>query len=248
MKSLFRMALLALVLLLVALVSALTAMRLAIHGREVAMPNLVGKTPSEARRAAEENGLQLEVERQYYSSVVPEGRVLSQVPAAGTLVRRGWRAHVAESLGPQRVEIPDVVGQSERAAEFNIRRRGLDVGTLARLPLNGRASDQVIAQSPAANANNVSAPKISLLVADTPQPQAFVMPNLTGQPLSSVLPALQNAGLRLGVLTMAGQAGNPFSAPTMVTPQAAAQASVVAQTPPAGQKILSGSAVNLEVR
>ena len=46
MKSFFRLVLLALVLLVVALVSALTAMRLAIHGHEVAVPDLVGKSPA----------------------------------------------------------------------------------------------------------------------------------------------------------------------------------------------------------
>src|SRR6266852_1663264 len=107
MKSFFRLVLLALVLLVVALVSALTAMRFAIHGREVAVPDLVGKAPGEARRIAEESGLQVDIERQYYSANVPEGRILSQLPLPGTQVRRGWQIRVAESLGPQRVEIPN---------------------------------------------------------------------------------------------------------------------------------------------
>src|SRR5207253_2030003 len=124
MKSFFRFALLALMLLVVALLSALTAMRFAIHGREVAVPDLVGKTPTEARRIAEGSGLQVEVERQFYSPSVAEGRILSQLPPSGTQVRRGWQVRVAESLGPQRVEIPNVLGQTERAAEINIRRRG----------------------------------------------------------------------------------------------------------------------------
>ena len=104
MKSFIRLAVLALLLLVVALVSALTAMRFAIHGREVAVTNVVGKTPAEARRMGEESGLLIEVERQYYSPTVPEGRILSQLPPAGTLVRRGWQVRVAESLeaGPGR--------------------------------------------------------------------------------------------------------------------------------------------------
>ena len=52
MRKFFRMLLLALVLLTVALVSALTAMRFAIHGREVTIPKLVGMTPLEASRNA----------------------------------------------------------------------------------------------------------------------------------------------------------------------------------------------------
>lgn len=248
MRSFFRLVLLGLVLLLVALISALTTMRLAIHGREVAMPALVGKTPTEARRVAEANGLQLQIERQYYSPNIPEGRIMSQVPDSGVRVRRGWQVRVAESLGPQRVQIPDVTGQSERAAEFNIRRRGLDVGAVAQIELEGSAADQVVAQSPPANASNVSAPKISLLVTEPASPPAFVMPNFVGQSLGSVLPGLQDAGLHVGVVTLGGQAGNPFSAPMITTIQAAAGSTVVAQNPSPGQKIIAGAAVNFEVR
>lgn len=236
----FRFALLGLVLLLVSLISALTAMRLAIHGREVAMPLLVGKTPAEAQRLAQATGLQLQIERQYYSPTIPEGRIMSQVPDAGLLVRRGWQVRAAESLGPQRVQIPDVTGQSRRAAEFNIRRRGLDVGAVAQIELEGSA-DQVLGQNPPANAGNVSAPKINLLVAKPTPPAAYVMPNFVGQPLAGILPSLQDAGLHVGVVTLAGQ-------PLITTTQAASSSTIVAQNPPAGQKVVAGSAVNFEVR
>src|ERR1700692_2993673 len=135
MRSLFRLVLLALVVLVVALVSALTAMRLAIHGHEVAVPDFAGKSPAAARMIAEQSGLELTVERQYYSPTVAEGKILSQLPPAGSQVRRGWQGRVAESLGPQRVEIPNVLGQSERVANINIRRRGLDVGAIAQMRL-----------------------------------------------------------------------------------------------------------------
>jgi len=186
MKSFFRFVLMALVLLVVALVSALTAMRFAIHGSETAVPNLVNKTPIEARRIADAAGFQMEVERQYYSANVPEGRILSQVPASGTQVRRGWQIRVASSLGPQRVEIPNVLGESHRAAEINILRRGLDVGAIAQVAMRGPATDQVLGQSPPPNASGIAAPKISLLTNAPAPPQAFLMPNFTGQALGGV--------------------------------------------------------------
>jgi len=77
MRSFFRLVLLALVLLVVALISALSAMRLAIHGREVTVPNLVGESPAAARMVAEQKGLELNVEREYYCPTVPEGKILS---------------------------------------------------------------------------------------------------------------------------------------------------------------------------
>jgi beta-lactam-binding protein with PASTA domain len=254
MRSFFRFVLLALVLLVVALVSALTAMRFAIHGREVEVPNLVGRSPVDARRIAEEGGFEMAVERQYYSASVPEGKVLSQLPPAGTLVRRGWEIRVARSLGPQRVQIPSLLGESERAAEMNIRRRGLDVGAIAEMPSSGASPEQVLSQSPPPHANDVSAPKISLLVAGSAPGRAFVMPSFIGQPLGNVKLILQNAGLHLGMVTQA--------APTADSPAAAAPSSgpspppsppspagiITSQNPAPGEKVLAGAAVNLEVR
>ena len=52
MRGFFRFLLLGLVLLIVAMTSALTAMRIAIHGREVVVPRFVGLTPPQAERVA----------------------------------------------------------------------------------------------------------------------------------------------------------------------------------------------------
>lgn len=247
MKSFFRFILLALVLLVVALVSALTAMRLAIHGHEVAVPDLVGKTPAAARMIAEQSGLEINVERQYYSPTVAEGKILSQLPPAGSKVRRGWQVRVAESLGPQRVEIPNVTGQSERIANINIRRRGLDVGAVAEMRLPDAVEGQVLSQAPPPNASGISAPKISLLVADSAQPQSLVMPNFVGQPLGSVTLALQDAGVRLGTLSPVAP-DNSSPATPVPSPAPSPASMIVSQSPAAGERIMVGSAVNFVVR
>ena len=197
MKPLFRFAMLALVMVVVAMVSALTAMRFAIHGEEVQVPAMVGMTPSDAERSVAGMGLQIEVERQYYSPQIPEGRIMSQLPMPGTKVRRGWQVRVAQSMGPQRVSIPDVTGQSERAAELNIRRRGLEVSSTAEMQLPGTPADQVMAQSPPANASEVSAPKTSLLLAVPADPPAFVMPSFVGQATQQCDPNAAGCGFQI---------------------------------------------------
>jgi len=262
MKSFFRFVLLSLVLLIVALVSALTAMRFAIHGREVAVPNLVNKTPAEARRIADAAGLQMDVERQYYSATVVEGRILSQVPTPGTQVRRGWQIRVAQSLGPQRVQIPNVLGESQRAAEINILRRGLDVGAVAQIGMRGATADQVLGQSPPPNASGIAAPKISLLTTESAAPQAFLMPNFTGQALGGVTLVLQDAGFRLGNVSIAPSVPSAVSPPAppadssvatppilpATPPEPTPGSVIVSQNPAPGAKIAAGSAVNFEVR
>jgi eukaryotic-like serine/threonine-protein kinase len=256
-KAFFRLALLVLILIVVALVSALTAMHFAIHVREVSVPQLVGLTPREAQRTAAASGVELQVERQYYSPSVPEGRIMSQVPAAGTKVRRGWQVRAAQSLGPQRVAIPNVTGQTLRAAQINIDRRGLDLGAVATIGAPNTAPDQVLAQSPPPQASGVSAPRISLLLTGPADPPAYVMPNFVGQSLGSVTSILQSAGMRVGTVTIAApeaSAGGgssppqPASAPPQASPAAPSPESLIlSQTPAAGQKITAGSAVDFEV-
>jgi beta-lactam-binding protein with PASTA domain len=258
MKSFFRFVLLALVLVVVALVSALTAMRFAIHGSEVAVPDLVGKAPADARRIADAGGFQMNVERHYYSATVPEGKILSQLPPPATKVRRGWQIRVADSLGPQRVEIPNVLGESPRAAQINIVRRGLDVGAVALIEMRGPPPDQVLGQSPPPNASGIAAPKISLLTNESAPPQAFLMPNFTGQALGGVTLVLQDAGFRLGSVGIAPSA-QPSAAPTgesvatlpaalLAPPQPTPSSVIVSQNPSPGAKIVAGSTVSFEVR
>jgi eukaryotic-like serine/threonine-protein kinase len=253
MKPLFRFAMLALVLVVVALVSALTAMRFAIHGQEVEVPAIVGMTPSDAERAVAGLGLQIEVERQYYSPQIPEGRIMTQLPPPRTKVRRGWQVRVAQSLGPQRVVIPDVTRQSERAAEWNIQRRGLEVASTAEMQVPGTPADQVLAQSPPPNASQVEAPRTSLLVTVAADPPAYVMPNFVGQLLGTASRALEDAGFKLGNVSMAppavsseASATAPAVSPAPLQPSPAS--TIVVQTPPAGQKVLAGTVVNFEVR
>ncbi len=86
MRRFFMWILKVLVLIVVGLISALTAMRFAIHGREVAIPKLIGMTPVQAEQVAVDNGLLLAREDRYYSPDIPAGRIMSQEPAPGTKV------------------------------------------------------------------------------------------------------------------------------------------------------------------
>ena len=251
MRTFFRFAVLALVLVIVAMISGLTAMRFAIHGQEVAVPAIVGLTPSEAERSISGLGLQMAIERQYYSQQVAEGRIMSQLPVPGTKVRRGWQVRVAQSLGPMRLAIPDVTGESEHAAELNIRRRGLDISSIAQVETQGIPADQVLAQSPLANATELVAPKISLLVTADPEPQTFVMPSFIGQPLGTVSRTLQDSGFRLGAVTVAPivESTDQDGGVAPVAPVQPSPASIiVAQVPVAGQKVIAGGTVSFEVK
>ena len=67
LEWLARMMLLVFILASAAFLSAITAMRIAIHGREVSMPNLVGKSVTEASNELRSRGLLLRVADRVYS-------------------------------------------------------------------------------------------------------------------------------------------------------------------------------------
>jgi eukaryotic-like serine/threonine-protein kinase len=268
MRSFFRIVLMILVLLSVALVSALTAMRFAIHGREVAVPKFVGLTPSQALAVAQGNGLLMAIDGRYYSADVPPGKVMSQSPAPGAKVRRGWHVRLAESLGPQRVEIPDVQGQSIRAAEINLGRRGLEAGAVVTARLLGLPTDQVVGQDPPPNAGNVTSPKVNLLVtAPSEISGAYLMPDFSGKTLAEAKITVEDAGFRMGPVALASAApagntgpsasaerlGNPTSPKDFALkpngkPQRPAESDIIVrQTPAARQKIVAGATVSFQV-
>jgi beta-lactam-binding protein with PASTA domain len=248
MRKCFRFLLMTMILIAVGLMSALTAMRVAIHGRETTVPNFVKLSPPEAERTAVTNGLSVVLEGQFYSNDIPEGRVVSQMPPPGTRVRRGWRVRLAQSLGTQRVIIPDVIGQSPRAAELNVRQRGLELGTVAQIYLPNAAADQIIAQSPPPNAAGVLSPKLNVMIATAPESPQFVMPNFVGRPFSEVAAIIEAAGFRIGHVSSASPSPGE-SSPLAPAPKDAPPVPVIVthQTPSPGQKVTPETPIGLEV-
>jgi eukaryotic-like serine/threonine-protein kinase len=242
MRRFFRILLDVTAMMAVALIATLLTMRLAVHGFEVEVPNLTGLTLSEASARTLSKRLNLNLENSFYSTTVPAGRVLAQSPAPGTKVRKLWNVRVTESLGPQQVNIPNVVGQQQREAAINIRHLALDLGTVAYLPgRNSDKADVVLAQSPPANAAGIDRPRVSILLSqiDDPQPAEFVMPDVVHMSYAQAVFMLTSAGIHVKAN------GAPTAAPAQPTatqPEAAASAPAVANSIPAGTVIAQAPA------
>jgi beta-lactam-binding protein with PASTA domain len=247
-KNFFQVASLLLLLLTVALLSAITTMHFAIHGAEVQVPALKGMTEEDARSETAGLGLNLDVDNRYYSADVAAGHILSQSPAAGTVVRREWLVRVAQSLGPQKVEVPDTVGRGERVAALTLRRVGLEVGATARLPYGKAEEGTVLAQDPPAHAQGIARPSVNLLVAAASDevPDGFVMPEMIGLPAMSAQAELARVGIKAVtsfVDVPVGPVGSGDAPPRMPVKPGA----VTAQSPPAGFRVEQGTVVRLTV-
>ncbi|MEO8735172.1 MAG: PASTA domain-containing protein [Edaphobacter sp.] len=248
MKRFFNIILGAMAMLAVALISAFISMRLAIHGREVEVPNLAGLTLSEASQAAGAKGLNLNVENRFYSPSVAPGHILAQSPVSGVTVRREWTVRVTESLGAQKVSVPNVIGQTERPASILMRRLSLELGTVAQMPAASEPG-VVLAQTPTPDASGIDRPRVSLLLSAPEEPTAFVMPSLSGLTLASAAARAAAAGLHIASLEDVALPATAAPNAQMTAPAAATvpPGTVVEQVPLAGYRVVKGDAVHIKL-
>ena len=74
---------------------------LALRGRTVQVPDVIGKTESQAESVLSDSGLRMDVRSRTRHDRIPEHAVSDQSPAPGTTVKTGQLVRVSVSLGPQ---------------------------------------------------------------------------------------------------------------------------------------------------
>lgn len=225
------MAFLVFILASAAFLSAITAMRVAIHGREVPMPNLVGKNVAEASQALRSKGLLLRVADRVYSDL-PINQVVRQTPPPGMLMKVSQQAHVVLSLGQKQLEIPSLEGNTLRASRIELLREGLQLGEVSAVALPDEPADKVLLQNPK-QGKMAATPKVDVLISAGPREASYVMPYLIG--LSEV-----EAQHRLDLADLHRKM-NYLSAPQWP------HGTVIDQAPLAGTRIVASTMVELTV-
>jgi serine/threonine-protein kinase len=231
LEWLTRMTLLVFILASAAFLSAITAMRIAIHGREVTMPNLVGKNVSEASKMLQYRGLVLRVADRIYSDQ-PMNVVLRQTPTAGLLMKISQQAHVVLSLGQRELHIPMLEGNSLRASRVELLRQGLQVGEVSAITMPDQPADAIVLQNPKPGAG-AATPRVDVLISQGPRESSYVMPHLVGLNEADAQRRLDQAQMRRKV--------NYLGAPQWP------QGSVIDQTPMAGARVSASATVELTV-
>jgi eukaryotic-like serine/threonine-protein kinase len=226
-----RMTLLVFILASAAFLSAITAMRIAIHGREVTMPNLVGKNVSEASKMLNSRGLMLRVADRIYSDQ-PINVVVRQTPPAGLLMKVSQQAHVVLSLGQRQLQIPLLEGNSLRASRIELLRQGLQVGEVSGVTMADQPVDTIVIQNPKPGAG-AATPRVDVLISQGPRETAYLMPHLVGLNEIDVQHRLDSGQLRRKV--------NYVSAPQW--PHGA----VIDQSPLGGARLPATATIELTV-
>lgn len=226
-----RMAFLVFILASAAFLSAITAMRVAIHGREVPMPNLVGKNVAEASQTLRSKGLLLRVADRVYSDL-PINQVVRQTPPPGMLMKVSQQAHVVLSLGQKQLEIPSLEGHTLRASRIELLREGLQLGEVSSVAFPDEPADQVLLQNPK-HGKMAATPKVDVLISAGPREASYVMPYLIGLNETEAQRRIEIVGLHHKV--------NYLSAPQWP------RGTVVDQVPLGGMRIDATFAVELTV-
>ncbi len=93
----------------------------------IPVPNVVGLDEDDAQDAIEAAGLEADVAREeVFDRNIPEGAVVSQSPASGTLTR-GGTVTLTISKGPRMVEVPSYIGRQAADAKRALESLGFQV-------------------------------------------------------------------------------------------------------------------------
>ncbi len=214
------------------LIFAAAAMRVALRMREVTVPDLSGRSVTQATTMLSAVGLTVTVDDSArVDPKVPKGDIVAQDPPEGVPTRRQRSVRVWLSAGPYAPKIPVLVGEAERAAEARLEENGVTLSDRAEIRSRLYPSGAVVAQDPAPH---TEASSVALLLNRGEQGATFVMPDLIGTTGSDASDLLRARGFRVTVVGDHPYPGVPAGV-------------VLRQHPPAGFRVAPGEPISLEV-
>ncbi|HVF01823.1 MAG TPA: Stk1 family PASTA domain-containing Ser/Thr kinase [Rubrobacteraceae bacterium] len=145
----------------------------------VTVPDLYNLTPEGANSVLVEAGLKLGNQTQQASSAVTVGSIISQTPPAQSSAKPGSSVDLVTSTGPQKITVPDVVGQDWITAAQRLRDAGLTVNETVSTTPSSRPKNEVISTDPQAGFRADPGTVITLTTSQGPPPPAPVATQTT---------------------------------------------------------------------
>ena len=163
----------------------------------VQVPDVTGKTQSDASAALADQGLLVGATSYVYDTKIKAGYVKSQEPAAGSETHVGAAVALTVSKGPQTGQVPNVVGLSEKDAKSTLEGAGFKVTTTKAANADVPAGD-VISQSPAAGTVVAAGSTVTIAVSTgPPAAQKPAVPNVVGLSEAEAKSTLEGAGFKV---------------------------------------------------
>ncbi len=163
--------------------------------KDVKVPDLKGKTRSEAEKALADVKLIGVASNPEESTEVDPGCVFKQSVAAGTTVKEGTSIAFTVAIAPSEVAVPNVVGLSRDDAKAAIEKAGLAFDSTT-IHSDSVKEGLVISQSVDANKKVKAGSTVTVKVSLGPAPaEEVTVPDVTGYNWHDAEAALQSAGL-----------------------------------------------------
>lgn len=174
------------------------------HGKTVEVPDLTNLTVAEAQRVASKVSLKTMVSDSVYVRRMKKGAVFSQIPKAGTAVKKGRKIELTtNAVCSRKVMMPSLVGYSMRQAKAELSSRGLTLGKL--IYVSDMATNNVLRQlyhnrQIAAGTEIESGSSIDLVVGLNDSEGVTYVPDVVGLKYLRSVDAVQDNSLNIGVL------------------------------------------------
>jgi eukaryotic-like serine/threonine-protein kinase len=194
----------------------------------IEVPSLSGKNRPQAERALNAVDLALGDVSETYHDRIPVGNVIDQNPVAGTTIQFGSSVNITISLGPEPVQVPNVVGLTEDEAGAVLSAQELTVEVREEYSIEV-SRGEVIRQEPAADTSVDRESVVTIFV--SLGPQQFDMPGVIGESRDAGEALLRALGLIVRVIEIPGSNADM----------------VVGQNPGSGTTVEAGDTVTIYV-
>ena len=168
------------------------------HGQSIDVPNVIEMTYEGARTLLQQNNLKIVEKAKKFDVRYRAGTVISQNPQPFSKVKKGRRIYVIVSKGEPTLEMPRLIGNSEKNAIFELSRLGLKSRYVKYEHSEHFHDGVVIHQSIPIGQEVKMGQSVDLIVRLGQFPDKFIVPNLIGRSLQEAKKEIQQAGLTLG--------------------------------------------------
>lgn len=163
------------------------------------VPNVSGKSETEAQKELEDAGFKVTSSFQYDDSVA-SGNVISTTPSAGTKAEKGSTVTMLVSQGTDKKTVPDVRGMADATAQSTIKNYGFNVGTVTYDYSDSVEKGMVISQTVTPGGKAAAGTTISITVSNGPKPEEKIdIQSFVGQQESALKSWASQNGLYTNV-------------------------------------------------
>jgi eukaryotic-like serine/threonine-protein kinase len=134
---------------------------------ETIVPDVTGLTVDQAREKLTEVEVKARTAGTVFDLKFPEGRVVSQRPEPGRVVKVGRVVNLIVSSGAKKVPVPDLLGRMSTQADAVLSAAELRVGQIRYEKSSGATEGTIIAQEPLPGEEEVIGGGVDLLVSTT---------------------------------------------------------------------------------